>query len=91
MPEAPKSGLRQASGAAAQEKVAERFEAILSACCLPSTAIEMIDDPKQRTIFRGVAAAAEAPEVKHAFSIVYQDLGPVRVVARLYALVGKML
>ena len=70
-------------GIASQDKIAARFEAMLTACCLPASAIECIDDPKQRTIFRGVKAASEVPAVKNAFSIVYQDLGPVRVAGDL--------
>ena len=38
---------------------------------------------KMRTLFRGVSAAAEQPAVRNAFSIVYQDLGPIRVAGDL--------
>ena len=38
---------------------------------------------KMRTLFRGVSAAAEQPVVRNAFSIVYQDLGPIRVAGDL--------
>ena len=61
----------------------QKFEAMLAACTLPPAAIEVIDEPKMRTLFRGVAAAAEEPEVRTAFSIVYEDLGPVRVAGDL--------
>ena len=60
-----------------------KFDAMLAACTLPPAAIEVIDDPKMRTLFRGVAAASEQPDVKTAFSIVYQDLGPVRMAGDL--------
>jgi hypothetical protein len=56
-----------------------RFEGMLNACVLTPSAIECIDDPKQRILFRGVAAAAARPRVKEAFAVVYTDLGPVRV------------
>ena len=57
----------------------QKFEAMLAACSLSPAAIELIDEPRMRTLFRGVAAADQQPVVKTAFSIVYEDLGPVRV------------
>ena len=78
-----RSGLLLAAAANAfslcQNPTAARFDSMLEACVLPLTTIEFIDDPKHRTLFRGVAAAAERQEVRTAFAIVYQDLGPVRV------------
>jgi hypothetical protein len=63
--------------------VSAKFDAMLHACILPPAAIQVIDDPKMRTLFRGVAAAAQDRQVKNAFAIVYQDLGPVRIAGDL--------
>ena len=55
----------------------------MEVCSLPPHVIEFIDDPKQRVLFRGVAAAAKQEEVRDAFAIVYEDLGPVRLAGDL--------
>jgi hypothetical protein len=68
---------------AARAKTAAKFEAMLNACTLPAKSIELIDDKKQRALFRGVAASAERENVRNAFLIVYQDMGPVRVAGDL--------
>ena len=59
------------------------FDRMISACALPPATIEFINDPKMRTIFHGIAAANAKPEVKDAFAIVYQDLGPVRMAGNI--------
>ena len=55
---------------ASNAKTMQRFDAMLGACVLPPAAIACIDDPKMRTLFRGVAAAAEQPKVRNAFAVV---------------------
>ena len=67
----------------APNKYAAKFDSMVAACTLPDSAVEFIDDRKQRVLFRGVAAAAKEPVIRNAFSIVYQDLGPVRVAGDL--------
>ena len=61
----------------------EKFNRMIGACALSPATIEFIDDPKLRTIFHGIRAANDKPEVRNAFAIVYQDLGPVRVAGDL--------
>ena len=68
---------------ASRAKTEAKFNAMLAACCLPSNTIELIDDKKYRALFRGVSAAAERENVRNAFLIVYQDMGPVRVAGDL--------
>ena len=68
---------------AASSRHAEKFERMLDGVTLPRAAIPFVDSPKQRALFRGVAAAVEQPLIKDAFCIVYEDLGPVRVAGDL--------
>jgi len=67
----------------ADTKHALKFQSMISAVSIPPKAIEFIDSPKQRVLFKGVAAAQEDPSVVRAFSIVYEDLGPVRLAGKL--------
>ena len=83
MVHALRAGHVRMNAEAARAKTAVKFEAMLNACILPPAAIELIDDKKQRALFRGVAAAAERDNVRNAFLIVYQDMGPVRVAGDL--------
>ena len=46
-----------AVGLASRTAVVAKFDAMISAVVLPPAAIESIDDPRMRTLFRGVAAA----------------------------------
>ena len=62
---------------------AVRFERMVSELQLPLSTIEFIDSPKQRMLFRGIKAGAEDRLVKDAFSVVYQDLGPIRAAGDL--------
>lgn len=56
-----------------------RFERMVSELQLPLSTIEFIDSPKQRMLFRGIKAGAEDQLVYDAFSVVYQDLGPIKM------------
>ena len=60
-----------------------KFDSMLTACTLSPKAIEFIDDKKMRILFHGVNAAAANEEIREAFEIVYEDLGPVRVAGDL--------
>lgn len=63
--------------------VMKRFDAMLEACTLSPSAINCIDSPQQRKLFKGVAAANSNSDVRSAFAVVYNDLGPVRVAGDL--------
>uniref|UniRef100_A0A7S0CM50 EF-hand domain-containing protein n=1 Tax=Proboscia inermis TaxID=420281 RepID=A0A7S0CM50_9STRA len=60
-----------------------KFNKMVSELTLTPQAVECIDSPKQRVLFRGVAAAAAEPQVRNAFGIVYGDLAPIRVAGDL--------
>jgi len=60
-----------------------KFNRMIDELQIPPAAVEFIDSPKQRLLFRGVAAGVQEPLVKRAFSIVYKDLVPVRVAGDL--------
>jgi len=45
--------------------------------------VASVPDPRYRSLYHGVAAGANEPEVMNAFSIVYQDLMPVRVAGKM--------
>ena len=47
----------------ARPGVLQRFDRMISACCLPPRTIEYVSDPRQRVLFRGVAAAARNVQV----------------------------
>lgn len=56
-----------------------KFERMIDTLSLPPATVEFIDSPKQRVLFRGVAAGVQEPLIMNAFGIVYKDLAPVRV------------
>jgi len=60
-----------------------KFSRMIAELTLSPSAIECIDSTKQRTLFRGVAAATSDPQIQNAFSIVYRDLAPIRVAGDL--------
>lgn len=83
---APAMGLMVAFAASATTKTNKidiKFNRMIDELKLPPTTIEFIDSPKQRVLFRGVAAGVQEPLVRNAFSIVYKDLAPVRVAGDL--------
>lgn len=60
-----------------------RFDRMVEDLRIPPAAVELIDSPKQRLLFKGVAAGVEDPLIRRAFAIVYRDLAPVRVAGDL--------
>jgi len=67
-----------AASSTVRSKHADKFQQMLSDVTLSPRAIEFIDAPKQRILFRGVLAAIEEPSVVSAFEILYSDIGPIR-------------
>ena len=75
--------LTAAAVLSSRQAVIKKFDSMLTSCTLSPAEISTVDDAKMRALFQGVAAAAEQPEVRNAFEIVYVDLGPVRVAGDL--------
>ena len=72
-----------AASSTVRSKHADKFQQMLSDVTLSPRAIEFIDAPKQRILFRGVLAAIEEPSVVSAFEILYSDIGPIRAAGKV--------
>mmetsp|Transcript_21963 Transcript_21963/g.66771 ORF Transcript_21963/g.66771 Transcript_21963/m.66771 type:complete len:343 (-) Transcript_21963:377-1405(-) len=64
-------------------KHAERLRNMLDAVCVSDGALALVEDPTERTLLRGVRAAAVEPDVVEAFTILYEDIAPIRVAGDL--------
>ena len=69
--------------AASPTKNEAKFDQMVGALSLSPTAIECIDNPRSRVLFRGVEAGCQNAEIRTAFRIVYRDLAPIRVAGDL--------
>jgi len=69
--------------AASPTKNEAKFDQMLGALSLSPTAIECIDSPRSRVLFRGVEAGCQNAEIRTAFRIVYRDLAPIRMAGDL--------
>jgi hypothetical protein len=64
-------------------KHAQRLRSMLDAVCVGDGALALVKDPKERVLLRGVRAAAVEPDVVNAFTILYEDIAPIRIAGHL--------
>jgi len=67
----------------APSKHAQRLRSMLDAVCVDDSKLALVEDPSQRTLLRGVRAAAIEPMVLEAFTILYEDIAPIRIAGDL--------
>jgi len=72
-----------AASASQQSQQALRLRSMLEAVCVGDAALALVTDPRERTLLRGVRAAAAEPEVVEAFTILYEDIAPIRIAGDL--------
>jgi len=60
-----------------------RFRELLAAVTLTDERLAMLDDAGLRTLLTGIQGAAEQPLVLDAFTVLYEDLAPVRLAGDL--------
>jgi len=76
--DSPLPTLAPSSSLQAPSRRAIRFREMMAAVTLSDERLAMLDDAGLRTLLRGVQGAAELPLVLDAFTMVYEDLAPVR-------------
>lgn len=64
-------------------KHAQRLRNMLDAVCVGDGALALVKDSKERVLLRGVRAAAVEPDVVDAFTILYEDIAPIRIAGHL--------
>lgn len=64
-------------------KHAQRLRSMMDAVSVGDAALALVPDPLERTLLRGVRAALAEPAVVEAFTILYEDIAPIRIAGAL--------
>ena len=83
LPPRPLAFLGLSAGKTRQNSGLSRFDEMIKELSLPDATIAFIDSPKQRTLFRGVSAAASEAKIRNAFAIVFEDIAPIRTAGEM--------
>ena len=58
---------------------AQQLLSMMRSVCVSESTIARVGDPGTRTLLEGVKAAADEPRVLAAFTVLYEDIAPVRL------------